>query len=137
MLIIEGKDEMRQFDVFLAHKSSDRHQVSRIAEQLKKRRLDPWLDKEQIPPRRWFQDLIQRAIPNVKSAAICFGPSGMGKWQAIELRAFVSQCVDRGLPVIPVLLPGVVNVPSDLPFLRELNWVKSPIRSTMSKLLMP
>jgi GTPase SAR1 family protein len=123
-LIIEGKGETRQFDVFLAHKSSEKHHVARIAEHLKKRRLNPWLDKEQIPPGRWFQDLIQRAIPNVRSAAICIGSGGLGKWQAIELRAFVSQCVERSLPVIPVLLPGVSDIPGDLAFLRELSWVR-------------
>lgn len=123
-IILEGKDETRQFDVFLAHKTNDKGYVVKLANELRKRRLNPWLDKEQIPPGRWFQDVIQQAIPNVKSAAICIGPSGLGKWQALELRSFTSQCVERDLPVIPVLLPGVSEIPTDLPFLRELNWVK-------------
>ncbi|HUW61603.1 MAG TPA: hypothetical protein VMZ06_11395 [Candidatus Bathyarchaeia archaeon] len=41
-----------------------------------------------------------------------------------ELRAFISQCVDRDIPVIPVLLPGVEDIPKPLIFLRELNAVK-------------
>ena len=44
-------------------------------------------------------------------------------WQALELRAFGSQCVERQIPVIPVLLPGVTEIPENLVFLRELNWV--------------
>jgi hypothetical protein len=60
-------------------------------------------------------------IPRVKAAALFLGLDGVGRWQVLELRAFVSQCVDRALPVIPVLLPGVESIPADLAFLRELH----------------
>jgi hypothetical protein len=123
-VILEAKAETKQFDVFLAHKSKDKPLITRLADQLKGRRINPWIDKDQIPPGRWFQDLIQAAIPTVRSAAICIGPSGLGRWQTVELRAFVSECVERGLPVIPVLLPGVTDIPADLPFLRGLSFVK-------------
>lgn len=112
------------FDVFLAHNSQDKPLVESIAERLRQRGLNPWLDKEQIPPGRWFQDVIQQAITTVKSAAIFIGPKGLGKWQRIELRTFISQCVEADLPVIPVLLPGVSDIPKDLPFFKELNWVR-------------
>jgi hypothetical protein len=42
----------------------------------------------------------------------------------LELRAFVSRCVEAGLPIIPVLLPNVTSTPKDLLFLRELNYVQ-------------
>ncbi len=116
--------DVTEFDVFLAHNSQDKPQVETIAGELKRRGLRPWLDKEQIPPGRWFQDIIQQAITQVKSAAIFIGPSGLGKWQALELRSFISQCVEADLPVIPVLLPGVNNIPEKLLFLKELNWVR-------------
>jgi hypothetical protein len=112
-----------QFDVFLAHNSQDKPQVRAIATKLKDRGLKYWIDEEQIPPGRWFQDVIQQAIPNVKSAAICIGTGGLGKWQAVELRSFISQCVNSDIPVIPVLLPGVKEIPEHLFFLKELNWV--------------
>ena len=95
-----------------------------ITKALKKRGIAPWIDIEQIPPGRWFQDVIQGAIREVKSAAICLGPNGLGRWEAVELRAFISQCVERGIPVIPVLLPGVDTIPESLVFLRELRYVK-------------
>lgn len=113
----------REFDVFLAHNSADKPQVEAIGEALKCRGLKPWIDKEQIPPGRWFQDVIQQAITNVKTAAIIIGVKGLGKWQALELRSFISQCVDCNIPVIPVLLPDVNELPSELLFLKELNWV--------------
>lgn len=111
------------YDVFLAHNSQDKPAVLSVAAALKRCGLHPWIDVEQIPPGRWFQDGIQAAILEVKSTAIFLGPGSLGRWQALELRAFVSQCVERQIPVIPVLLPGVNEIPPALVFLRELNWV--------------
>jgi hypothetical protein len=112
-----------QFDVFLAHNSQDKAQVRAIAYELKRCGLKPWLDEEQIPPGRPFQDVIQKAIQNVKSAAIFIGPKGLGKWQIMELRSLIGKLVEADIPVIPVLLPGVDGIPDDLDFLKQLNWV--------------
>ncbi len=112
-----------QFDVFLAHNSQDKPQVRAIANELKRCGLKPWLDEEQIPPGRPFQDLIQKAIQSVKSAAIFIGPQGLGKWQIMELRSLIGKLVEADIPVIPVLLPGVDGIPDDLDFLKQLNWV--------------
>jgi WD40 repeat protein/3',5'-cyclic AMP phosphodiesterase CpdA len=112
------------FDVFLAHNSADKPAVETIGEKLHRRGLKPWLDKEQIPPGRWFQELIQQDIGRVRTAAIFIGPRGLGRWQKLELLASVSRCVEQGIPVIPVLLPGVADIPEELVFLRELNCVR-------------
>jgi len=112
------------FDVFLAHNSVDKPQVRTIATKLREQGIKPWLDEEQIPPGMSFQDEIQKAIPLIKSAAIIIGTQGLGKWQFMELRSLITKFVDRKIPVIPVLLPGVDNIPGDLLFLQELNWVK-------------
>jgi hypothetical protein len=42
----------------------------------------------------------------------------------VELRTFISRCVEREIPVIPVLLPGVEDIPQDLIFLREFSRVR-------------
>ena len=112
------------FNVFLAHNSADKPQVRAIAKELKRRKLKPWLDEEQIPPGRLFQEEIQKAIPQIQSAAICIGTKGLGKWQIIELQAIISQFIDKGSPVIPILLPGVDRIPDNLLFLQQFNWVR-------------
>ena len=112
-----------QFDVFLAHNSLDKPQVKMIAQKLKRRGLKPWLDEEQIPPGRPFQDEIQQAIPLAKSAAIFFGLQGLGSWQSWELRALITSCVKRKIPVIPILLPGVSSLPEHLVFLEQFRWI--------------
>ncbi|MBE8967827.1 toll/interleukin-1 receptor domain-containing protein [Nostocales cyanobacterium LEGE 12452] len=114
---------MSQFGVFLAHNSLDKHLVKIIAEKLKQRGLNPWLDDEQIPPGASFQDEIQQAITVVQSAAVFIGSQGLGRWQSVELKALIAKCIERKIPVIPVLLPGVSDLPEDLVFLREFRWV--------------
>jgi hypothetical protein len=111
-------------DVFLAHNTVDQPLIEIISQKLKSRGLNPWLDKEQIPPGRWFQDVIQDTIKKISSAAIFISNNGLGRWQVVELRSFISQCVERKIPVIPVLLPGVEKIPTEFVFLNEFNWVK-------------
>jgi WD40 repeat protein/DNA-binding SARP family transcriptional activator len=122
--VLEGKLATADFDVFLAHRGSDSQLAEELAMEVRKRGLNPWLDSEQIAPGRWFQDVIQQAVPRVKSVAVLIGQSGLGPWELVELRTFVSRCVDEQLPVIPVLLPEVEAVPESLVFLKELNWVR-------------
>lgn len=100
-----------EFDVFLAHHSDDKSIVLEISTKLKQRGLKPWVDDEQIVPGRSFQEAIQQAIPTVKTAAIILGVKGVGRCQEWEIRTFFSQCVERGTTVIPVLLPGISEVP--------------------------
>jgi small GTP-binding protein len=122
--VAAAKQSVAEYDVFLAHNSIDAPRVEAIAKSLQLRGLNPWLDKEKIPPGRWFQDVIQQAIRNVKSAAIFIGSKGLGRWQVVELRTFISQCVDRGIPVIPVLLPDASAIPAELVFLKEFTLVR-------------
>jgi|GEM_PF-6861157 len=116
-----AKDE---FDIFMAHHPLDRSAVLGICRHLRERGIYPWVDIEQIPPGKWLQDVIQAVIPKVRCAAIIVGKSGVEKWQKVELRAFISQCAERELPVIPILLPQVKEIPNDLVFLQGLNAVK-------------
>ena len=112
-----------QFDVFLAHNSVDKPLVREISARLKERGLNPWLDEEQILAGELFQEEIQKAIPNIKSAAIIIGVAGLGRWQIIELHTLISQFIDQEIKVIPVLLPGVSVFPEKLLFLRQFHGV--------------
>lgn len=121
---VQGKVEVHEFDAFLAHNSRDEETVVGLAERLRDHGLNPWLDKDQIPPGRWFQDIIQEAIGKVGSAVVILGESGLGRWQALELRAFLSQCIERHIPVIPTLLPEAEIPEVVRPFTSELQVVR-------------
>jgi hypothetical protein len=121
--LVRGMRGEYEFDVFLAHHSGDKPLVRTINNQLKKRGIKPWIDEEQIAPGRSFQQEIQEAIPVVKTAAILIGEKGLGRWQARELESFYREFVEKDKTVIPVLLPGVDEVPESLPLLRNLRWI--------------
>lgn len=112
------------YDAFLAHNSKDKAAVLGIAAVLSRRKLKVWLDVEQIAPGQWFQDAIQKAILQSRAAVVIIGPNGMGRWETAELRTLLSRCVEHGVPVIPVLLPGVCSIPPELLFLKELQFVQ-------------
>ena len=124
---VEERTTLKKYDVFMAHNSADKSLIEMICAELKKRGINPWLDKEQIPPGRFFQDIIQNTIKNISSVAVFVGEKGLGRWQALELKSFISQCVERNIPIIPVLLPNVTKLPDELVFLREFNWVNFKI----------
>ena len=113
-----------RFDVFMAHNSRDRDAVLSITVALRARGVYPWIDVEQLPPGRWVQDALQIAIPRCRSAAVFFGPHGLGPTQKVELRSCITRCIESDIPVIPVLLPTVAEIPPELIFLRELGPVR-------------
>ncbi len=112
-----------QFDVFLCHNSRDKSIVKDIALQLKQRGLRPWLDEWQLRPGLPWQRALEQQIDSIGAAAVFVGPDGFGPWQQMEQEAFLREFVNRGCPVIPVILPGVQTQP-DLPkFLKGMTWV--------------
>ena len=114
---------MSEFDVFLCHNSQDKPEVKKIARQLQQEGLKPWLDEWELPPGSSWQELLEEQIEDIKTAAVFVGSSGFGPWQKREMRAFLSEFVDRGCPVIPVLLENAPQKPKLPIFLRAMTWV--------------
>jgi tetratricopeptide (TPR) repeat protein len=111
------------FDVFLSHNSKDKPAVRQIAEALRDRGLRVWLDEwELIPGRRWIPAL-EKAIQAANTAAVMVGENGFGPWEQPEYEGALSEFVNRGLPVIPVLLPGAPEKPKLPLFLTGFTWV--------------
>ena len=111
------------FDVFLSHNSRDKTAVRDLAEELRERGLRVWFDEWQLVPGRRWQDALEEVIGSVRSAAVLIGGDGLGPWEAPEMRACLSQCVERGIPVIPVLLPSAPQEPELPLFLKQFTWV--------------
>lgn len=116
----------QKFDVFLAHRSQDKFLIKKIYGELVARGFRPWLDEEELAPgtqRTQFQNELQCAIDQIKTAAIFLGEGQAGRWRASELRDFTQQCIRHNIRPIPVLLPGVESVPDDLLFLNDFHSV--------------
>lgn len=111
------------FDVFLSHNSGDKPAVRKLGELLKKRNLQVWLDEWELIPGRKFQQDLEDLIEQIRSVAVLIGDKGLGPWQEAEMRAFLDESMSRGIPIIPVLLPGApIDVRLPL-FLRAYTWV--------------
>ena len=111
------------FDVFLSHNSKDKPAVRRLAEELEARGLRVWLDEWELVPGRPWQEALETIIQTTRSAAVLVGADGFGPWETPEMRACLSQFVERKLPVIPVLLPDAPAKPALPLFLQQFTWV--------------
>ena len=112
-----------EFDVFLCYNSEEKPAVKEIGERLKEQRVLPWLDEWEARPGQLWQRLLEQQIEHIKSAAVFIGQSGIGPWQQLELDAFLREFINRGCPVIPVLLPDAPKEPKLPIFLKSMTWV--------------
>jgi hypothetical protein len=71
-----------------------------------------------------FQSEIEKAISVVNAAIICIGKADLGQWQEIESQIFISLNISKGVRLIPVLLPGVEDIPANAPLLKQFHFVK-------------
>ncbi|MGI8502751.1 MAG: GUN4 domain-containing protein [Hassallia sp.] len=120
---------MTNFDVFLAHNSQDKPQIIEIARHLKQKGLNPWLDKEQIFAGDNIQKVVFQGISQSKVGAFFISQNGLGTFQEhLELGAiiqfFLKKNKAQGFRVIPVLLPGINDIPEDLFYLNQWAWIK-------------
>ncbi|HKI44417.1 MAG TPA: toll/interleukin-1 receptor domain-containing protein [Balneolales bacterium] len=115
--------ESLAFDVFMCHNSKDKDAVRALNKQLKTQGLKTWLDEEQLPPGRVWQELLEQQIESIRSVAVFVGAAGVGPWQDVEMRVFLSEFVNRRCPVIPVILSDCTTVPQLPLFMRQFTWV--------------
>lgn len=121
--ILQGKIETDDFDVFLCHNREDKPQVKSLGAMLKEYGLLPWLDEWNLRPGLPRQRLLEQQIKKIKSVAVFVGSDGIGPWQQVEVETFLREFVNRGCPVIPVLLPNAPTAPQLPPFLKIMTWV--------------
>lgn len=112
-----------RYDVFFSYNRKDESKVRALAEAIKARGLNVWLDVWELAPGQPWQEALETIIRTTRSAAVCVGADGLGPWEVPEMRGCLTEFVTRRLPVIPVLLPGAAQQP-DLPlFLKQFNWL--------------
>jgi hypothetical protein len=111
-----------KFDVFLCHNSADKEEVRKLNNTLKAGGVLTWLDEDQIKPGDVWQDVLESTIPNIKACLVIVGGSGLGPWQDAERRAFISEFVNRGCRIIPVLIGAAGTTPQLPLFLKQFMW---------------
>ena len=115
----------RRFDVFLSYHAADRHAVERVAQQLRRHRLEPWWDRWHLTPGSSWQEEILEGLRESRACAVMVGPSGLGVWVREELAVAQDQAAkDRSFRIFMVLLPGAPELSDpSLAFLRTRTWV--------------
>jgi hypothetical protein len=120
---IDPAEQGGPFDVFVSYNSRDRDRVLEVASGLRARELRVWIDQWELVPGRPWQEALEEIITTVATAAIMIGPDGMGSWEEPEMRACLDQAANRGMPILPVLLPGTSTKPKLSLFLSGFTWV--------------
>ena len=109
--------EPEHFDVFLCHNSEDKSQIKIIARQLRENSIIPWLDEDKFIGGDEWQKKLYKIINKTSIAFIFLGNHGIGKWQHEEIDHLHTRFIKNGrvYPIIvPVLLPGVKEVPDEV-----------------------
>ncbi len=120
---LQGKIATGDFDVFLCYNNDDSAEVKIVGQQLQERGILPWLDEWELRPGLPWQERLEAQIGQIKAAAVFVGRGGVGPWQQQELSAFLREFVERGCPVIPVVLASAPKKPSLPVFLKAMTWV--------------
>lgn len=111
------ENKVMEFDVFLAYKQEDKAEVLRIAEQLKKYGISPWLEEWELKHGEGWMKAIHQQIRHTKSCAVFIGKGSYSNYQNSELKSIIDQFVRRGRPIIPVILrssKGLLEIPEFL-----------------------
>jgi len=110
------------WDVFLSYASPDRVDVEKLALRLEaEANLRVFLDKWRLIPGQNFISELEDAIRASKSCAVFLGKGNVRPWQHQEVQAVLNRAVRRSeqsgllspFPVIPVLLPGAIDLTDD------------------------
>lgn len=117
------KDTPGKYDVFICYNADDKKEVRSMVTRLQNAGVEPWFDEWEIRPGFSWQDALEEQIESIASAAVFIGSSGVGPWQAQEIKAFLREFVARNCPIIPVLLKGCKSRPKLPILLKGLQWV--------------
>lgn len=115
--------------IFLCHNSKDKPEVDAIYALLKKRGIEPFMDKYNFESFKPWEDELNSKISNIKSAAIFIGKSGLGPWQTKEINKFGERLTNSfNCNIGLVILPGCSGelesyVRKEWPFLAERHWI--------------
>jgi WD40 repeat protein len=122
-----ARGDGRSFDVFLSHNGRDKPLVERIAERLKRARVEPWFDAWHLVPGMDWQRGLAEGLAASRSCAVFVGPADLGAWENQEVAVALDRAArDPEFRLFLVLLPGLperFDAAGLLPFLRMRTWV--------------
>jgi hypothetical protein len=113
-----------KYNTFVSYSQRDKSVVQNLARRLAdEAKLAVWLDEWNLIPGFPIQEQLEEGMDASQTVVVFVGPSGIGPWENLEMRAALQTAVrDRKRRVIPVLLPHAPE--TELPaFLALFAWV--------------
>jgi hypothetical protein len=96
---------MKPFDIFLSYKSEDSEWVERLKNDLQKRGVYVWLDKDQIRPGDIFAKALGKGLATSRTVGLVVTPASVSSgWVEEEYYRALSLTKKTGLQLIPILL---------------------------------
>jgi WD40 repeat protein len=102
--ILQGKIEVRDFDVLFFCTDLDRPAVRKIGELLKERGILPWFDEWETAPGSLWQAVLERDFKQIRAAIVFIGNTEQEVEVSVEKSTYLRQFIKAGRPVIPVIL---------------------------------
>lgn len=122
-----------QFDVFLSHSSVDKPWIVALKNELQKRGIKVWLDRDEIRPGDLFVNALEQGLNASRTMVLGVSPESMASgWVREEYARALSlaQATDSPLRLIPVILrcaelPGFLNSRSWVDFRNQAAFQES------------
>jgi len=105
------------FDVLLFYNDEDNQEVQPIIDQLREQQIQLWLTQEVRGGNAW-QQVLETQLAQINSVAVFIGRSG-SLWKREQIEPFIWEFIEQGRPVIPVILPNVLQEPELPIYLRR------------------
>jgi ABC-type multidrug transport system fused ATPase/permease subunit len=113
---------IENYDVFISYSRADARWAADIDSALRQRGLLTFFDRRNLPAGFPWVRALEKTIGAAKAAIILIGPSGFGNTQQYERElAFIRQTREPTFIVVPVLLPGIGDLPFN--FLNVITWI--------------
>ena len=74
----------REFGVFVSYHWQDRTAVEAVAQSLRQRGIEPFLDRWYLIPGQPWVTALEQFLARCRAVAVFIGPQGMGRWQQRE-----------------------------------------------------
>lgn len=108
--------------IFLCYNRRELIEMQSLRQRLAAAGVDVWVDEAAVQAGTQWQDELASAVAIAKCALVLIGREGVGAWQTMEIKAFISRMLEHECMVIPVLLPHADAQQVPL-FLQQLNYI--------------
>jgi len=100
--------DLDKYDVFLCYNAQDKPAIRKIDEALRSRGITPFLDERDMQPFVPFLDQIEDVVLKVNCVTVFVGPSGVGPWQDLEIKAILGERARRKIRtgLVPIRITG-------------------------------